>query len=1272
MSQTSGWLHEIEATDWGVYTHWITGHRTLRVFYPLTAEFYLTRSDPTTRKQLLSHPQIKSVEVVKRYLSIHDWEKTSVFRIRVNPPYIRSTYEDLRKHWSEYLHNADLSLWQQFCFQTQLFPYAYATIKVQNGKLQDWQLQESYTDADYQPVPFRTLWFQPIFEKPHLARGKVMKVLFRKTVTDFDEEPLIFEGRNEAETIEISVRYIQKSDPDILFTSGGDTFIPQIAERAVRTKLGHLRLGRGTRTLRSYVRRKKSGHGHSYMSYGRVYHSQFGVYLDGGRHHYDVGNSFMWKDGNIDGIHELVRLGCNDPQRVARGTIGTTLSAVQMKTAYERRILIPARKADAEAFRPAWSMQSDVGGLIFSPMVGFHTNVTELDFLSMYPNIMVHKNVSPETINCECCIGKQVVPLTNHHVCTRRPGLISLSLENILNRRQYFKTKRNIEPKYDRRQKVLKWLLVTCFEPKTIIPVLKDDELQLVKIGSFIDKLISDNDSLEGISVVGINKSFETIFNPIKRAFRVKSPAKLYQISLETGREFTVTGDHINYVLANGELQEKPAAEIQEGNFIPVMLKLPRINPRRHISAIPKLLENTADKDLDKWRIMGTDLSYNIQAKKSRIRTRMKTHHSDGALRSWMNGNFIPLRYFHDLEISDEAQKFLKVAHGRRGGGELRYLPAHYDVDGDLGFFWGYFIGDGSARPTYLRLSINLADVDLVDWFAKFFDERFGLEVHVRKEPHTKMFTLQVNSATLVRILTDVFKIPRTRILGKHTVPSIVLNGDDSTVFGFLGGMIASDGNVSLKRNLVRITSCDYAFVQELAYLAARLGLYTTLQKSIPKKGSPMYTLGFSGKETLDRLLECGYVKRVDESKIRAKKSRIQSRSLVKDFPVKESGLLILAQKAQTARTPRISDRTRILREVAQTQVQRIAERSNRLDSDNLKQLEVIKKLLEGDLGFARVSKIRQIPPKDEFVYCFEVTDNYPGFVAGIGGIFSHNCFGYTGYRNARFGRIESHEAISAYGRHTLTLAQKIAAHYDLEVIAGIVDSIWLKRADDEPIPIEVSQQLRQEIADLTDLPVEHAADYHWIVFLPRRHEPEIGVLNRYYGLKTDGKFKIRGIEIRQSSSPPFIKKLQTHMLTILAQARTGEQFQTATKRAYRLMKSYKNELAKGKIPLKELLITIRPSRAPNEYINNSRQAIAARQLANADVTVEPGIKITYLITNAAAQDPNERVKVEQLMTGDETYDLTEYQKLCTRAYESLIPPEFETKDPTLELFLGH
>ena len=36
-------------------------------------------------------------------------------------------------------------------------------------------------------------------------------------------------------------------------------------------------------------------------------------------------------------------------------------------------------------------------------------------------------------------------------------------------------------------------------------------------------------------------------------------------------------------------------------------------------------------------------------------------------------------------------------------------------------------------------------------------------------------------------------------------------------------------------------------------------------------------------------------------------------------------------------------------------------------------------------------------------------------------------CFGYLGYKNARFGRIEGHEAVTAYGREMLLRAKEAA-----------------------------------------------------------------------------------------------------------------------------------------------------------------------------------------------------------------------------------------------------
>ncbi|GAG37917.1 unnamed protein product, partial [marine sediment metagenome] len=234
MAQIIAWLHEVEAASWGVNTYWITGNKTIRAFYPFTAEFFLSeKKDYQTERQLLSHPNIERVERVQRYLSIHNQKTSSVFCIRVNPRRIRATYEDLRKHWGEYLHNADLSLWQQFCFQTKLFPYAYAKINVSNGQLKNWELIEFYTQMEYKSVPFRVLWLQPFFEKPNLSRGKIVKILIHSSVTDQEEKPIVFEEKTEAELIRSSIQYIQQVDPDLLLTRGGDTFFPIIAEHSV-------------------------------------------------------------------------------------------------------------------------------------------------------------------------------------------------------------------------------------------------------------------------------------------------------------------------------------------------------------------------------------------------------------------------------------------------------------------------------------------------------------------------------------------------------------------------------------------------------------------------------------------------------------------------------------------------------------------------------------------------------------------------------------------------------------------------------------------------------------------------------------------------------------------------------------------------------------------------------------------------------------------------------------------------------------------------------
>src|SRR5919202_369666 len=135
---------------------------------------------------------------------------------------------------------------------------------------------------------------------------------------------------------------------------------------------------------------------------------------------------------------------------------------------------------------------ADKGGFIFESKPGAYEQVTEFDFVSLYPNIMMKKNVSSETINCDCCRIDQdnIVPGLEHlyHTCKKKTGIVPLSLKTVLDRRlEYKNRKKNISHYcsyynydhlstndtnnkkdellncYDNRQAALKWILVTSF-----------------------------------------------------------------------------------------------------------------------------------------------------------------------------------------------------------------------------------------------------------------------------------------------------------------------------------------------------------------------------------------------------------------------------------------------------------------------------------------------------------------------------------------------------------------------------------------------------------------------------------------------------------------------------------------------------------------------------------------------------------------------------------------------------------------------------------------
>ncbi len=257
--------------------------------------------------------------------------------------------------------------------------------------------------------------------------------------------------------------------------------------------------------------------------------------------------------------------------------------------------------------------------------------------------------------------------------------------------------------------------------------------------------------------------------------------------------------------------------------------------------------------------------------------------------------------------------------------------------------------------------------------------------------------------------------------------------------------------------------------------------------------------------------------------------------------------------------------------------------------------------------------------------------------------------FGFTGYRNARYGRIECHESITAYGREIMLRSAEIAERHGYRVLHGIVDSLWLEGNGNHNA---VAEHLRNDIG----IPVEIEGVYKWIVFLPCK-SIEVGAMNRYYGLFENGEMKVRGVELRRSDSPEIVKKAQQEMLDILSKAEDSHEFKETIPEALGSLKVWAEKVVYGDVDIEDLIFTSRVSKPLEEYAHFSNQVAALTQLEEYMVDVNPGEIVRYLLVNSESMKASERLKIADLVEDGDEYDKKKYVEHLFKAGESLFQP---------------
>jgi DNA polymerase-2 len=461
MNEIVGWLLDIYADSEDGAVLWLLGEdgKRYRLRHSLPITFYAAGL-ATRLRQLWCYLQSQPVAVNLERTRREDLfsGKRTVLAVQVlNAALQERLFQEAARLFPDLdYYDADVPLALRYGAAYEIFPLAHCRARVEGeGRLKEIIPLESRWELDPILPSLRVLTIKADIDPAHALPTHLDLCCGRASYRlALDKERALLINLN---------AILKNHDPDLILTRRGDTWLfPRLFELAQRCGIP---FNPNRDPQRQVLQRKER----SYFTYGQVVYRGHQVHLYG-RWHIDETNAMMYGDYGLEGVFEQARLTGLPVQEVARKSPGSGITAMQMQTALRRGVLIPYQKQQAESYKSAKALiEADFGGLVYQPLIGLHEDVAEIDFISMYPSIMEHFNLSPETVGAE---GEdtQPVPELGIAVDRERAGLVPETLRPLLNRRLELKKHlAELSPHdcrykpYKARAQALKWLLVVCF-----------------------------------------------------------------------------------------------------------------------------------------------------------------------------------------------------------------------------------------------------------------------------------------------------------------------------------------------------------------------------------------------------------------------------------------------------------------------------------------------------------------------------------------------------------------------------------------------------------------------------------------------------------------------------------------------------------------------------------------------------------------------------------------------------------------------------------------
>lgn len=207
--------------------------------------------------------------------------------------------------------------------------------------------------------------------------------------------------------------------------------------------------------------------------------------------------------------------------------------------------------------------------------------------------------------------------------------------------------------------------------------------------------------------------------------------------------------------------------------------------------------------------------------------------------------------------------------------------------------------------------------------------------------------------------------------------------------------------------------------------------------------------------------------------------------------------------------------------------------------------------------------------------------------------VITNAVYGYSGWRGARWFRVEVAEAVAAWGRKTISEALAIASQLGLKVIYGDTDSVFLAYEADKVSRFEA------EVKRRVGLEIKPDAVYQRILFTEAK--------KRYAGLLQDGRVEIVGLEVARGDWCEAAKRVQEKVIEIVL--REGD-----PKKAVEYVRQWIKDFKAGSFTLEDITVWKTITKPIEEYEVRAPHVEAAKRLMAKGWKLTYGDKVGYVI----------------------------------------------------------